>query len=81
MITVGHILLGRVDDLVGLIRGQNLVQPLLYLRGAETVGDLTNSLNSAGIETVEAVIYAQIANALSDAALRLLRDDVPGLRD
>jgi uroporphyrinogen-III synthase len=51
--------------------------PLLHLRGEHARGEIAQTLSSAGIETHEAVVYAQQAVAMEADALRLLRGDGP----
>lgn len=50
---------------------------LLHLRGREARGNITNLLESAGIDTVDTVIYAQAQLALTDAAVTVLRAQAP----
>lgn len=52
---------------------------LLHLRGRETRGKLLEHLNSAGIDTIDAVIYAQEQQHLSGVAEAVLRDKAPVL--
>ena len=52
---------------------------LLHLRGRETRGDITNQLILAGIETVDAEIYAQEKQDLTDEAQTILQDRHPVL--
>ncbi len=51
--------------------------PLIHLHGEHVRGDVTERLNSGGIETDEAVIYQQKALALTDQARALLEGDAP----
>jgi uroporphyrinogen-III synthase len=51
--------------------------PLLHLRGEHARGEIAQTLSSAGIETHEAVVYAQQAVAMGADALRLIRGDGP----
>lgn len=53
------------DDLVQRIEAEG---PLLHARGRETRGEVAERLNSAGIETHECEVYAQIARDLSPEA-------------
>ncbi|MEM9910723.1 MAG: uroporphyrinogen-III synthase [Pseudomonadota bacterium] len=46
--------------------------PCLYLRGEHIAQDITNKLNSAGIETDESIIYKQTETPLQSGALALL---------
>ena len=50
---------------------------LLHLRGEISLGAVAESLNSAGIETFEAIVYGQIAQPLNEEALGLLRHTEP----
>ncbi|MEQ8897821.1 MAG: uroporphyrinogen-III synthase [Roseovarius sp.] len=50
---------------------------LLYLRGEHVAADLAQSLNQAGIETHELIVYRQLATPLSDTAQTLLSGDTP----
>ncbi len=43
-------------------------QPFLYLRGEHVASDLCKSLNSAGFETLQAIIYQQKPQTLSSEA-------------
>jgi len=47
--------------------------PLLHLRGQEVRGDLAASLESAGIETYSAIVYAQAAQPLTVPAVVALQ--------
>ena len=62
-------------DAASLIAQISALKPkgaLLHLRGRETRGDICSLLISAGIETIEAVIYGQDPLPLSDAATKIL---------
>ena len=63
---------GEARGLAALILAQHRGGRLLHARGREVVAPLADWLNSAGTETVEAVVYAQEALPLSDAARDLL---------
>lgn len=52
---------------------------VLHLRGRETRGNIRLHLDSAGIETVDAVIYAQEQQPLTDDAQTILRAESPVL--
>lgn len=52
---------------------------LLHLRGRETRGDITNQLILAGIETIDAEIYAQEKQDLTDEAQEVLQNIHPVL--
>ncbi|HHS94609.1 MAG TPA: uroporphyrinogen-III synthase, partial [Rhodobacterales bacterium] len=62
------------DDLVSRIEGPG---PLLHLRGEHARGHIAERLNSAGLETHEAVVYAQEALPLIREALDALAGDAP----
>ena len=64
---------GDALALVGLIRSDSPTGPLLHLRGREAGGALAKGLQSAGLETFEAVTYAQVARPLTDQARHLLQ--------
>lgn len=70
---------GDAAALLALLRQTAPPEPLLHLCGEHTVGDLANALNSAGIETFSAPIYAQDALALSPDARALLQGRKPVL--
>ena len=59
--------------LLRLIQSHGITGPLLYLHGAEVRVDLTTLLNSAGIETVSAVVYAQTPEPLTPDAVMTLQ--------
>ena len=63
---------GDGQALVRLVEAAKVTGPLLYLHGAETRVDVAGTLNSAGIETVSMVCYAQIATALTPEAVALI---------
>lgn len=70
------------DDAASLIRQITELRPagpLLHLRGREARGNIRFLLDTAGIETVETVIYAQEQQALSAAAEAVLRKQNPVL--
>ena len=70
------------DDAANLIAQIRAAKPsgkLLHLRGREARGNICSLLESAGLDTKEAVIYAQEAQALSAAAVAVLREDAPVL--
>ena len=64
---------GNADDLLAHIISAAPEGRLLLLQGQDSVGDLGNRLNSAGIETVSQIIYRQIAQTLTDEAIAVLR--------
>lgn len=51
--------------------------PLLHMRGEHARGEIAQTLSSAGIETHEAVVYAQKAVKMSQDAIRLIKGDGP----
>jgi len=63
---------GNGEDLFRLVAAQASVGPLLYLRGREARVDLAERLVLDGIETVSAVVYAQVEQALSAEAVETL---------
>lgn len=72
--------LSVADDAGGLINQIITLQPggkLLHLRGRETRQDINRRLNLAGIDTVEAIIYAQQPRSLSKTAITILRSAEP----
>lgn len=62
------------DDLVRRSPGPG---PLLHLRGEHARGDVAQRLSAAGIQTGEAIVYAQKARALSEAARRAIEGGEP----
>lgn len=63
---------GNAEDLFALIVAEGSAGPLLYLRGQEARVDLAERLGSAGIETVAAVVYAQMEQSLCPDAVDAL---------
>ena len=51
--------------------------PLLFLRGHDSSGNIENTLFSAGIETVSAIVYQQVAQPLTAKATALLHQAQP----
>jgi uroporphyrinogen-III synthase len=70
---------GTLDALVEAIRRAGATGPLLYARGRDTAGSLTNSLKPFNITVKEMVVYEQQATPLSPVAAALLADDRPVL--
>ena len=68
---------GDSGALLALVRQQNVSGPLLYLRGHNSRGNLADRLNSAGIETDEAVVYLQDAQSLTAEAVVVLSGQTP----
>lgn len=66
---------GDAEALVALIQSARPAGPLLHLRGRDAGDALLKGLVSAGLETFEAVAYAQIAMPLTAEALTLLQRD------
>lgn len=66
-------------SLAALIKAQPPQGALLHLRGRETRGNIIQSLIFAGIETVDAVIYAQDPQDLTCEAQAVLQDLKPVL--
>ena len=64
---------GDLTDLVALVQRNPPVGPLLYARGEMVSGELAGTLILAGIETVEAVVYGQVAQTLTPEALAVLQ--------
>lgn len=63
---------GDAQALLAVIEATPQCGTLLHLRGQEVGTSIADRLNSAGIETVEAVIYRQVALPLTAKARRLL---------
>ncbi len=68
---------GDSGAILAMIATQKLSGPLLHLRGVISTGSIKDALVSAGIETVEAVVYQQITQSLSDAARTILSKPEP----
>ncbi len=66
-------------SLTAQIRAQPPQGALLHLRGRETRGDITQQLTLAGIETFDAIIYAQETQNLTAEAQAVLQDRHPVL--
>ncbi len=67
-----HSAQGDAEAMLALILSHPKV-PLLHLRGRETQGDLAKRLSANGIQTDEAVVYAQEAQPLTAEAIALLQ--------
>lgn len=64
---------GDAKSLITMILASGNPPPLLLLRGEDSTGQIAGSLNSAGLETVSAIVYRQSACHLTElAAQRLL---------
>jgi uroporphyrinogen-III synthase len=68
---------GDADDLLVLIQAEMPRSALLFLRGVDSVGNIDDCLNSAGIETVSAIAYVQTPQAFTVQAARLLQQTAP----
>ena len=68
---------GDADALVTMIKAAQPTGPLLHVRGAHSRGNVAERLSSAGIETDSAILYDQILQPLSAAALQALSQDRP----
>jgi uroporphyrinogen-III synthase len=68
---------GNAANLVQTIKSAQEVGPLLHLRGEESRGDVAEGLSLAGIETIEAILYAQRAQQLSTDAVAAIADGNP----
>ena len=63
--------------LVERILESGIGAPLLHLRGEHARGEIAHTLSSAGIETHEAVVYAQRPVTMARDAIRLIEGDSP----
>ena len=73
---------GMAPDAAGLIRHIMARPPtgkLLHLRGQDARGDIAKTLHLAGIDTHEAIIYAQVRQALTPDAIAVLQATAPVL--
>lgn len=68
---------GDADALVAAIIAAEKSGPLIQLRGRDSRGEVAARLTAAGLPTAEAIIYAQDAQPLTDAARALLAGDHP----
>ncbi len=68
---------GDADALVDLILSHNPSGPLLHLQGRHSRGDIAKKLISAGIETYEAIAYAQESQSLTPEATAFLTSAAP----
>ena len=64
-------------QLILQIKALRPIGPLLHVRGRETRGNIGNLLQSAGIDTVDAVIYAQDPLPLTRHAIDALLSETP----
>lgn len=63
---------GTAESLAQRIIAERPCAPCLYLRGEHISQDVSKSLNLAGIDTYEEVIYQQNVTPLTEEALELL---------
>ena len=68
---------GDAPSLVRRMIEDRVRGPCLHLRGEHVAGQIANDLNSAGIETHEAVIYRQPSMPLNDLARSALDQRAP----
>jgi uroporphyrinogen-III synthase len=68
---------GDVEDLLRLIADERPARPLLHLRGTHSTGDLVPRLIDMGLTARETVVYDQLVQPLSEAAITLLAGDSP----
>jgi len=66
---------GDAAALVQAIAAARPPGPLLHLRGQEVRADLTSSLESAGIETYSAIVYAQMPQPLTVPGVTALQTE------
>lgn len=68
---------GDATDLLAMIIAQNPAGKLLFLRGQDSSGNISENLHLAGLETISAVVYHQIAQPLMPQAAHLLSQSKP----
>lgn len=68
---------GTADAMLARLTAEKPPGRLVYLRGEHVSHDLANELDSAGIETHEAIVYRQVAQELSTGATTLLHQSAP----
>lgn len=68
---------GDAEALFTLIRQEAPPCPLLFLRGEDSTGDLAERLTLAGTETLSCVVYQQVPQPLTGAAIALLQGRAP----
>lgn len=68
---------GDARDLLARIKADGAQGPMLHLRGEHAAADIAGALSAAGIETDQAVLYAQEPAPLSAAARACLMGDTP----
>ncbi len=69
----------NASSLIDQIKALQPVGRLLHLRGRDARGDIADGLNSAGIETFEAITYVQAEQPLAAEAAALLKAKFPVL--
>ncbi len=72
-----HSAQGDVQALAALILAQTIEGPILILRPEDIAGNLEQTLISAGIETISAVVYRQKPLSLTAEAVKLLHGQTP----
>lgn len=65
--------------LVKQVKGASIGGKMLWLRGKHVSSDIENELNLAGIETVSAIIYDQVAQAPGVALREAISGDMPAI--
>lgn len=68
---------GNSQALVQQILAERPNGPLLHARGRHVTSNLAETLNSAGIETLEALVYDQISQSMPDVGIAALRGTTP----
>ena len=68
---------GDVEDLLRLIADERPTRPLLHLRGAHSTGNLVPRLIDMGLTARETVVYDQLVQPLTQAAISLLAGETP----
>ncbi len=68
---------GDADRLVARMLADGVKGPCLHIRGEHGVGDIAARLTVAGVHTTEAMLYRQVAQPLTAAAVELLQREAP----
>lgn len=68
---------GDADALIARVIADDVAVPLLHLHGTETVGNVADRLNSAGLVTFSVPCYQQQPQTLNEAAIALLGKSHP----
>lgn len=68
---------GTADQVVDYVLSQGYAGPLMHLRGEAAIGDISQRLTAAGVETSEAVLYTQALEPFSMATREALSQDRP----